>query len=172
VAGGSTETRVLVGLGANVPSLVLGGEVWRLLASVFLHIGILHLVLNGWALYQLGSLLESLAGGARLLAVFVIGGLAGSVASVAWHALRGQNSLSAGASGAVFALLGALTALLWRRRDRLRPAGRALLSSLGLWAAINIVFGVTTPGIDNAAHLGGALAGLVIGATLKARGDR
>lgn len=170
-AGGSTDPRVLVLLGANVPELVMAGQVWRLLTSVFLHVGILHLALNGWALWQLGGVLESLAGSMRTAGIFLATGVAGSAASVAWALLRDRPSLSAGASGAVFGLLGALAAILWTRRDRLRPSGRALLSSLGVWAAINVFFGLTTPGIDNAAHLGGALAGALMGLRVELPAD-
>lgn len=169
--GGSTNPRVLVELGANVPSLVLGGEPWRLLTSVFLHIGIVHLLLNAWAVYQLGGIFEHLAGSRRLATVLLASGIVGSAASVAWRVAMGTPGLSAGASGAVFGVLGALVGLLLTRRERLQAAGRHLLSSLLSWAAINVVLGVTTPGIDNAAHAGGAVCGFLLGLMFRLPGD-
>lgn len=169
-AGGSTDTAVLVRLGANVPGLFWAGEYWRLATSVFLHIGFLHLLVNGWALYQLGSVFELLAGSGRLLTTFLITGLTGSLGSVLWSSFGSHaNGVSAGASGAIFGLLGALIAFLLRRRGRLLPRAKALLSQLVLWAAINTVFGFTVPGIDNAAHMGGVLGGLLIGLSLRER---
>jgi rhomboid protease GluP len=160
--GGSTNEEVLVSLGANVARLVFEGQVWRLVASMFLHIGILHLVVNGWALYQLGSLFELLLGSVPLVLVYFVSGIAGSLASVLFN----RESLSAGASGAIFGLLGALIGFLVKHRDRLTPQARSLLLQLLFWAAVNVIFGFSVKGIDNAAHLGGCAAGLVIGLVL------
>jgi rhomboid protease GluP len=161
--GGSQDMRVLLRLGANfAPAVLQGGQWWRLVASMFLHIGIFHLLLNGWALFQLGPLVESWMGSLRLLVVYFAAGVAGSLASVLWR----QEGLSAGASGAIFGLLGALITFLLRRHDRLRPAARSLLAQFLLWAGINVFFGFTNPAIDNAAHLGGFAAGLLLGAVL------
>src|SRR4030095_2125324 len=76
--GGSTDAQVLVTLGANVPQLVLAGEYWRLVASMFLHIGLVHLLVNSWALYQLGSLFEILLGSVSLVVVYFLSGITGS----------------------------------------------------------------------------------------------
>lgn len=162
LAGGSTNTAVLVTLGANVPTLVWqDGQWWRLITSLFLHIGIVHLLLNGWALYQLGALFEILLGSGKLLFVFLVSGIAGSFASLFW-----TRGLSAGASGAIFGLMGALISFLLRRREMLTPAAKSLLGQLVLWAGINVVFGFTSPGIDNAAHLGGCAMGFLLGLVL------
>ena len=166
LAGGSTDQRVLVALGANYAPLVWGeGQWWRLLTSVFLHIGIAHLLLNGWALFQLGRLFETWLGWLELLLVFLGSGVAGSLASLLWHGDSG--TVSAGASGAIFGLIGALIAFLVRQHDELSPAGRSVLGQLVLWAAINVVFGLSVPGIDNAAHFGGAAAGFLGGLGLR-----
>jgi rhomboid protease GluP len=157
--GGSQNPEVLLRLGANHRALVLGeGQVWRLVASMFLHIGFMHLLLNGWALFQLGPLVEAWLGWGRLFIIYFVSGIAGSLASVLV-----TEGLSAGASGAIFGILGALIAFLVRRHQRLRPEARSLLGQFVLWAAINVVFGFTNPGIDNAAHLGGFAAGLAMG---------
>lgn len=161
--GGSTDVGVLIRLGANVPALVLDGQPWRLFTSIFLHIGIVHILLNGWALYQLGGLVETFVGPSRMLAVALGSGLVGSAASTAWHVWTQNPGISAGASGAVFGLLGALVGLLLSRRNDLRAEGRSLLSSLLLWAGLNVYLGLSTPGIDNAAHFGGAVTGFLVG---------
>ncbi len=172
-AGGSTDSAVLTRFGANVPALVWQGEVWRLAASMFLHIGIVHVLVNGWALSQIAPLVEALLGARKLLLLYGVTGLCGSLASVLWHTWRGEpNAVSAGASGALFGLIGALIAFLLRRRDRLVPQAKALLSQLVLWAGINAFLGLTIPGIDNAAHMGGAVAGLLLGFVLRERRPR
>ncbi len=149
--GGSTDPRVLLTLGANFPPLVLGShQYWRLVASMFLHIGFVHLLVNGWALLQLGALFELILGSRKLLLVYFVSGIAGSLASVMF-----TQSLSAGASGAIFGVMGALIAFLLKRRQLLTPQAKGLLSQLVGWAAINVFLGFSIPGIDNAAHLGG-----------------
>jgi rhomboid protease GluP len=160
--------RRLTQLGADEPTLVLQyGQWWRPLTSVFLHAGWMHLLLNGWALYQLGALFELLIGSRVMLVVFLASGLAGSAASLVW-----THGPSVGASGAIFGLMGALIAFLLRRREMLTPYAKSLLGQLVLWAGINVVFGFSTPGIDNAAHLGGCAMGLVLGLTLNGRQPR
>jgi rhomboid protease GluP len=168
LAGGATNGDVLYALGANHPVAVLQqGEWWRLLTSMFLHGGFVHVLLNGWALYQLGALYELAVGSSRMLLVYVLAGLAGSAASLLW-----TQGLSVGASGAIFGVLGAMIAFLLRRRERLTPFARSLLSQLVAWAVINIFFGFTFPMIDNAAHLGGCAAGFLLGFLLRDREAR
>lgn len=163
-AGGSTNQQVLYTLGASEPNAVLvHGEWWRLLSSMFLHIGFVHLLLNGWALYQLGTLFELAVGSFRMLMVYFLSGLSGSAASLWWR----SEGLSAGASGAIFGLLGAMIAFLLRRRDRLTPFAKSLLGQLVIWAGINIFFGFSVGAIDNAAHLGGCAAGFLMGLLLR-----
>jgi rhomboid protease GluP len=120
---------------------------------------------NCWALYQLGSLFELLLGSAPLLLVYFVSGIAGSIATVRFT----RADLSAGASGAIFGLLGALIAFLLKHRDILTPQARSLLLQLVGWAVLNVVLGFSTPGIDNAAHLGGCAAGLLLGFFLRPR---
>ncbi|HEX2254702.1 MAG TPA: rhomboid family intramembrane serine protease [Thermoanaerobaculia bacterium] len=166
LAGGSTNQAVLLQLGAN--RWPLDGAWWRLLASMFLHIGVVHLVVNAWALYQLCGLFEVWLGSARLAVVYFVSGLTGSFASLVFT-LEGTQRVSAGASGAIFGVLGALVTFLALRRDRLRPQARSLLFQLLFWAGLNVVLGFSAPGIDNGAHLGGFAAGLVLGAVVAPR---
>jgi rhomboid protease GluP len=160
--GGSTDPHVLLAMGANHPQLIAQGQWWRLVSSMFLHIGIFHLLLNGWALYQLGVLFEAWLGSTRMLVTYFATGIAASLASAFF-----TQQLSAGASGAIFGLLGALIAFLTRRRGNLVPGARSLLGQLVLWAVINVVFGFTNPGIDNSAHLGGFVTGFLLGLFLR-----
>lgn len=162
-AGDLLTGSMLTQLGADERTLVLQyGQWWRPLTSMFLHAGWLHLLLNGWALYQLGALFEILIGSGSMLTVFLVSGLAGSLTSLTF-----THGPSVGASGAIFGLMGALISFLLRRREMLTPFAKSLLGQLVLWAGINVVFGFSTPGIDNAAHLGGCAAGLVLGLMLK-----
>jgi rhomboid protease GluP len=163
--GALTDPQVLLALGADYPPLVQRGEYWRLVTSMFLHGSWLHVLLNGWALYQLGGLFELLLGSGRLLLVYFVSGIAGSIASNLF-----TRSLSVGASGAIFGVMGALIAFLMKRREILTPQAKALLMQLLLWAGINVFLGFSSGGmIDNAAHLGGCAAGFLIGLFLKER---
>ena len=164
LAGGSTDTQVLVRFGAKDNVLIAEGQVWRLFASMFLHIGVMHLVFNGYALLVLGTDVERLYGSARFLAIYLLAGLWGGLASFAL-----SPDLSAGASGAIFGLLGAMVAFLRRERRVFGSWGRQrLLNLLGV-AALNLVLGFTVPGIDNFAHLGGLFSGAVLGWALAPR---
>ncbi|MFL6235579.1 MAG: rhomboid family intramembrane serine protease [Thermoanaerobaculia bacterium] len=147
--------------GANYGPAIREGEYWRLVTSMFLHGGWVHLLLNAWALFQLGALFEMLAGSSRTLLVYFATGIAGSLASATF-----TREPSVGASGAIFGLLGALIAFLLRRRGALTPQGKSILMQLVGWAVINVFFGFSTPGIDNSAHLGGVAAGLLFGFVL------
>lgn len=164
---GPTDRGVLLALGANVWPLEAGGA-WRLVASLFLHIGVFHLLVNAWALLQIGGLYEGWMGSRRLGLVYFLGGVAGSLASVTFT-LAGSDRISAGASGAIFAVLGALIAFLARRHERLRPEAKSLLFQLLFWAGLNVYLGFTIPAIDNGGHLGGFAAGLLIGFFLRER---
>lgn len=157
----------LTELGADQRSLVLAGQWWRPLTSMFLHGGLLHLVLNAWVLYQLGSLCEFMLGSRQMLAVYLVTGLAGSFASLAW-----QDHPSVGASGAIFGLMGALIAFLLRRREMLTPSAKSLLGQLVMWAGINVYLGMSMPRIDLAAHFGGFVMGFLLGLVLRGREPR
>lgn len=135
------------------------GEGWRLASSVLLHVSALHLVVNAVALVVLGRLGEPLVGAARWMAVFVAGGVVGSIGSHLLGVLQ-----SDGASGGAFGGLGLLIAVGLRWRGELAPDDARLLGPIliGL-ALLNLAVGVFVPALDLAAHLGGLLAGLVLG---------
>ncbi|MEA2692165.1 MAG: rhomboid protease GluP [Acidobacteriota bacterium] len=161
--------QLLLQLGADQARAVLAdGQYWRLLSSMFLHGGWMHVLLNGWALFQIGALFELWLGAGRMLGTYFVTGILASLTSVLWNQYRGHFlQLSVGASGAIFGIIGALIAFLARRRGRLNPAARSILSQLLFWAGINVFLLSNLGMIDNAAHIGGLVAGLAIGLTLR-----
>lgn len=161
----NTTLPALVTLGAQVNSLVADGAIWRLLAAMFLHIGIMHLAFNGWALFSLGREVEMFYGPASFAVLYLLSGLTGNVA----YYLFGTDTLSAGASGAVFGLVGAEVAFFLCNRALFGKLGRQRLSNLAGLIAINLLIGFTVSGINNLAHLGGLVSGLLLGLGLAPR---
>src|SRR5262249_21887660 len=154
----------LLDLGADFAPLTLHDQPWRLFTSMFLHFGVLHLAMNMLCLYQ-GRVVEKQYGHAGFAAIYLVSGLAGSIASMA----RSSNVVSAGASGAVFGVFGAFGAFILMRRDRLNPEFVAKTTrSLGTFVGINFAYGVMTPGIDMTAHVGGLIGGFASGVLLLA----
>jgi membrane associated rhomboid family serine protease len=163
IFGQSGDIGALVLAGANLKSAVAAGEVWRLPASIFLHVGILHLALNMYGLWILGRLVEQMMGRTRFFAVYMTAGLVGAVASF----LLGSAGISAGASGAVFGVLGAAVAELALHRDAYNERWRrALLGNLIFLALANVGIGFYYTAIDQAAHVGGMVSGALVGALL------
>jgi membrane associated rhomboid family serine protease/Flp pilus assembly protein TadD len=157
------DAELVLDWGGNYGPLTLGGQWWRLISSMFVHIGLAHIAINMWCLYELGSLSENLCGAFSMLLVYGLTGVAGGLASLA----RNATIISAGASGAIFGLAGFLIATLLvgklpvRRRDLV-----IALASLLAFAAYNLTYGFLKGGIDNGAHLGGLVAGLLLGVAL------
>lgn len=150
----------LIAWGGNFRPLTLDGQYWRLVSNVFLHIGILHLLFNMYGLAFIGLMLEPIIGSVRLAIAYLITGIAASAVSVGWHELM----VSAGASGAIFGLYGIYIALLLTNlMDKKTRDG--LLPSLVVFVGYNLVYGMRE-GIDNAAHLGGLVSGIVLGFSL------
>lgn len=145
--------------GAQYGPFVDQGEWWRIVTAMFMHGGFLHLAFNMYALYILGSYAEGIYGSYRFLSYFIITGIAGNVATHYFY----HDSLSVGASGAIFGLVGALFASGFRKDTPffLKPiTGSALLPMI----IINIALGfIPGSGINNAAHIGGLLTGMLLG---------
>jgi rhomboid protease GluP len=154
------EALVHIAWGSNFAPLTVGGEWWRLATSTFIHFGVLHLLFNMWVLWSTGGLVERLFGHARFAAIYAVAGVVGSLASVTWNPLVN----SAGASGAIFGLIGAQLAFFLRGGHGI-PAEviRAQRASILGFIAYSVIFGLTVPGIDNAAHLGGLACGFCMG---------
>ena len=151
--------------GGNYGPLTMGGHWWRLVSTMFVHIGLLHLAVNMWALYELGGLTEHIYGGFSTLLMYLLAGVAGSLASLA----RNPTIVSAGASGAIFGLAGVLIVTLGLRRLAVRSSELTVaLASLVAFAGYNLSYGFLKGGIDNGAHLGGLFFGLLMGVALAA----
>jgi rhomboid protease GluP len=152
----------MVELGGDFAPLTLHGEPWRLVSSMFLHFGLLHIALNMVCLYQ-GRVVEALFGKYAFGAIYLVAGLAGGVASMA----RSTLVVSAGASGAVFGVYGAFGAyLVFRKAAVADEIWQRATRRIATFVAINLMYGFSTPGIDMSAHIGGLAAGFVLGAAL------
>jgi rhomboid protease GluP len=153
----------LVDWGANYGPLTMSGEWWRLLTAVFVHSGLLHIAFNMWCLWDLGRLAESVYGHWTFAIVYLICGVFSSSASLWWN----PAVLSVGASGAVFGIAGALIASFYLGEFSLpRTAIAGTLRSLLIFAGYNLFFGAVIGHIDNAAHIGGLVMGLILGALI------
>lgn len=158
---GSTEDIVFMAThGAAVtPIIVEGKEYYRLFTSMFLHFGAEHLLYNMLMLIFLGDTLEKIVGKIPYLLIYLAGGMAGNLLSVAVEWRQEMFSVSAGASGAVFAVLGALCFSVILNKGKLQDySGRRLL----LMAVLSVIQGMTASGINNWAHVGGLIGGFVL----------
>jgi len=144
--------------GSNYSPLTLHGEWWRLISCCFIHFGIIHLLMNMYCLFIVGIYLEPLLGKFKFITAYLAAGLLSSLASL-WYHVSGINS--AGASGAIFGMFGLFLALLTTNLIP-KEARSSLFRSIGIFVVYNLFYGMKG-GIDNAAHIGGLLSGIVIG---------
>ena len=160
-AGGSDRT--LLEFGAKSNFEIDNGEIWRFVTPIFLHVGILHLAFNSYALWIVGPQVEKLYGGARFFILYIVTGIAGVAASYWYH----PQDPSAGASGAIFGLFGVLLVFSIKYRKSI-PAffSQALGKGILMTVAINLAIGFYIPQIDLAAHVGGFVAGCVLAAAI------
>lgn len=156
IAGGSENLSVLVEFGAKVNSLILAGQWWRLFTAMFLHIGFEHIVLNMVTLYFVGIQLESILGRYRFLTVYLVSGITGNLASFAFN----PNSLSAGASTALFGLFGIYLMLGESFNDN--PYIKIIAKQFLVLVILNIAFSVYG-NVDLAGHIGGLVGGFLMG---------
>ncbi len=154
----------LTAAGGVDPGRVWNGEIWRLLTACFVHLGVWHLALNMWVLLQVGRALEQMVGAARLLLIYAATGVFGFAVSVAL-----ASTPTAGASGAIFGITGALLALALIVRHK--SLGRLLIGALLPFVGATFALGFLVPFIDNTAHVGGLVFGFLLGYGLSA-GDR
>lgn len=155
LGNGSTDNYTLLVFGANVDTLTKNGDYYRLFTSMFLHIGILHLLCNMYSLYIIGKEVENVFGKVKYLIIYLLSGIAGSILSLAFN----HNTICAGASGAIFGLLGALLYFGYYYRTYL---GATLTRSIIPVIVLNLIIGFTSSGIDSAAHIGGLVGGILI----------
>lgn len=151
---GSLDNITLLRFGANLDVLTKNGDYFRLITCAFLHIGIVHLIFNMYALYIIGPQVESFFGKIKYLSIYLISAVSASILSLSFN----TNTISAGASGAIFGLLGALLYFGYHYRVYL---GNAVRSQIIPIIIINLLFGFTMTGIDNAAHIGGLIGGVL-----------
>lgn len=150
------DTQSLIQWGANFKPLTLG-QPWRLITNCFLHIGIFHLLMNMYALVYIGLLLEPYLGKIRFLSAYLLTGICASVTSLWWHDL----TVSAGASGAIFGMYGVFLAMLTTDLIH-KDTRKSLLTSISIFVGYNLIYGLKG-GIDNAAHIGGLVSGIIMG---------
>lgn len=168
LAGGAglwhSSNSVQLAWGANFGPATQDGEWWRLGTAMFLHFGVIHLGLNLWALWDGGQLVERMYGTTRFITIYFVSGLTGNLLSLV--ANKGL-AISGGASGAIFGIYGALLVFLWRERHNLHPHDfRWFFWGAAGFATASLVLGFLITGIDNAAHIGGFLAGTLGGVLL------
>ena len=163
VMGDTESAAFMYEHGACWPPDVQNGQFWRLFTCMFLHFGIVHLLYNMLCLFTLGDLLERVGGTWKYLVVYLAGGLAGNVVSVLFSLRSAQPAVSAGASGCIFAVIGALLWLVIRNKGRL---GGIRLDRMILMVVLMAAQGFLEGGTDNAAHLGGLAAGFILAVLL------
>lgn len=144
---------------AYTPYIVEEGETYRIFTSMFLHFGIEHLINNMLVLFILGSRLERVIGSLRFAVIYFLGGIAGNVVSLLYDLRQGEAAVSAGASGAVFAVMGGMILVVLCNKGRLEDLS---MRQILILAVFSLYFGFTSSGVDNAAHLGGFLAGFIL----------
>jgi rhomboid protease GluP len=155
------SAKELLAWGADYGPYTMHGQFWRLFTAMFLHIGVLHIGMNMWALWSLGAATERLFGTRRFLALYLLSGLGGSCVSV----LVNPTVIGAGASGAIFGALGGLLGFATLRKmiepnEALNRLQRAAINCI----VINFLISLSIPGIDSSAHLGGLVFGIIAGA--------
>ena len=155
LGNGSEDTYTLLKFGANLDALTKNGQYYRLFTSMFLHIGIIHLLCNMYSLYIIGREVEIVFTKKKYLIIYLLSGIAGSILSLAFN----HNTVCAGASGAIFGLLGALLYFGYYYRAYL---GASVTRSILPVVIINLIIGFASTGIDNAAHIGGLVGGILI----------
>ena len=181
----------VVQFGGSDAAMVLGGDWWRLITATFVHVNVLHLLINMWCLWNLGFFGEPLLGKSGLVSVYVLTGLAGNLLSLSWSVFTRTDTIVAGASGSVFGIAGILIILLSNRSLKV-PWNelRSLRLHVLIFALVNLVAGwaplllhylspaqlakmhlslATIPRVDNSAHLGGLLCGVALGLALFSR---
>jgi len=161
-----TSSQTALAFGSNFGPDTINGQWWRLLAAMFIHFSLVHITFNMVVLVQMGRMAERLFGNARFAALYFFTGLSASLTSLCWHPVFN----SAGASGAIFGVLGALLAYVVRYRSSMPRTIQAQRFRTAAFIIVYSLFnGLTHQGIDNAAHLGGLVSGFVMGWLLQGR---
>ena len=149
--------------GASYAPMVLEGQYWRLFSCMFLHFGFEHLAYNMFSLIFLGDIIESVMGAVRYLIIYIVGGLGGNIVSVMLSMRSGRYAVAAGASGAIFACMGAFLYFALRNRSSFGPNH---MRRLGMMIMLMIMQSLVDKGVDNAAHIGGFASGFILAVLL------
>lgn len=149
-----SNIEVLIKLGAKVNSLIRGGDYYRLISAAFLHGGFIHLAVNMYALNALGPLVEKVYGRVKFLIIYFVAAFVSSIFSFSF-----SESISVGASGAIFGLLGATLIFAYKMRNKI---GTKMVANILSVIALNAFLGLALPNIDNFGHLGGLIGGTLI----------
>jgi rhomboid protease GluP len=164
VAGAGLGPGLLLAWGAKSNGLIVQGEIWRLVTPIFLHVGLLHLAFNAYAIYIIGPQIECFFGPLRFISIYLLSGIYGVLFSFAF-----SRAPSAGASGAIFGLIGTQAAFFFQYRNAFGERGRRQLYSTLSVIAFNMVLTFTASGIDIWGHVGGLVVGTILGWSLTPR---
>ena len=160
LGGDSLNTANMLQHGAAyTPFILEGGQYYRLFTSIFLHFGIQHLANNMLVLFVLGQRMERVFGGWKFLVLYLAGGLGGNLVSLYMDTVTQEYAVSAGASGAVFAVMGAMIYVVLRRKGRVEDL---TVKQIVFMAVVAVLLGLTDSGVDNAAHIGGMVCGFLV----------
>lgn len=160
LGGGSLDTANMMRRGAAYTPLILEeGQYYRLFTSMFLHFGIQHLVNNMLVLFVLGQRMERVLGKWKFLVLYLAGGIGGNLVSLYIDTVTKEYAVSAGASGAVFAVMGAMIYVVLRNRGRVEDLSA---KQIIIMTALAVCLGIADSGVDNAAHIGGMVSGFFV----------
>lgn len=158
------DSRTLLILGGKYGPLIYAGQYWRLVTCCFLHGGILHLACNMYSLYIIGPQVEQVFGKIKYIIIYILSGIGSSYLSYA----LAPRTLSIGASGAIFGLLGAILVFLIKERGRIR---KGAISNIVSVIVINLFIGLSVSNVDNYGHIGGLIVGFLVSVILYTRQD-
>lgn len=154
----STDARMLISFGAKYNPLIIQGQVWRLITPVFLHVGLVHLLFNSYAIYVIAPQIERFFGTVRFLCIYLFSGAFGVLLSFVFN-----PSVSAGASGAIFGLFGTQVVFFYRYRQSFGSRGQRQFQNTLSIIIFNLVMTFAVAGIDIWGHIGGLLTGIALG---------
>lgn len=164
IAVGSTlDTSVLIKCGGALVSAVSAGEYWRLFTCMFMHSGIRHILNNMVMLYVLGTNLENLTGHVKCAVIYLGGGLISSIVSWQYYSRMQENTVFVGASGAIYAVMGAIIYIIIRNHGR---AGQLTMRQMLVMLAFSLYYGFVAAGVSNIAHISGLIGGFILGVIL------
>lgn len=163
ITGGTENPGHMLQCGAAYTPLVMDGEIYRIFTCMFLHFGVQHLANNMFLLFVLGGRLERVVGKLRFLLIFLIGGIGGNILSLYLELQSGEYAVSAGASGAVFSVMGAMIYAVLRQKGKMEDLS---VKQILIMAVLSLYFDFTSSGVDNAAHVGGLLSGFILAVIL------